>query len=72
MLMCTFSAVFVSAACCTAPSMTCEVHMSQPSTAKLGDEATVTCDVGQTLLGCSVYSEDGNTVGVRPIGKNHL
>lgn len=62
------TAVFVYAACCEAPSMTCEVRMSQPAGLMLGDSTSVSCEAGETLLGCSVFSEDGNTAGVMPDG----
>ncbi|WAR09058.1 XYN2-like protein [Mya arenaria] len=61
---------FVYAACCRAPSMTCTVRKSALSGVRQGDTASVTCPAGETLLGCSVFSEDGKTAGAMLDGSN--
>jgi len=48
--------------------MTCEVRMSDYAGSKLGDSTSVSCEAGETLLACSVFSEDGSTAGVMPEG----
>jgi len=49
--------------------MTCTVRQSAPSGVRQGDVATVTCGTGEVLLGCSVFSEDGQTAGAMIDGK---
>ncbi|KAL4233814.1 hypothetical protein ACF0H5_008492 [Mactra antiquata] len=55
--------VFTFGSCCHAPSLTCAVRRSSFSGLNQGDSSSVTCNQGETLVGCSVYSEDGRTAG---------
>lgn len=64
------SDVFTYGACCSAPSLLCHVRKSSNGGVHQGDTASVSCQSGETLVGCSVYSEDGNTAGAYPSGNN--
>ncbi|XP_046546498.1 exoglucanase XynX-like [Haliotis rubra] len=55
--------VYSYAACCSAPHLTCQVKTSRPTGDAMGDESSVTCDDGWTLLGCTSYSEDAGLAG---------
>ncbi|XP_067666748.1 uncharacterized protein [Haliotis asinina] len=55
--------VYSYAACCSAPHLTCQVKTSRPAGDAMGDESSVTCDDGWTLLGCTSYSEDAGLAG---------
>ena len=59
----TIIGVFVYAACCSAPKLSCAVVQSPESDLKQDSNATVTCANRQVMTGCSVYTEDGNTAG---------
>lgn len=55
--------VFAYAACCNATGTTCYVRTSPDGGIRQGDVSTVTCHHGETMLGCSTFSEDGHTAG---------
>ena len=60
--------VFTYGACCSAPSLSCHVRKSSNGGVHQGDTSSVSCDSGETMVSCSVYSEDGNTAGAYPSG----
>lgn len=61
---CIDAGVFAYAACCNmAGSSTCHVRQSRAGALHQGAESTITCHQGETLVGCSVFSEDGKTAG---------
>lgn len=62
--------VFTYGACCTAPSLTCHVRKSTNGGLGQGETSSVACNHGETLVGCSVYSEDGSTAGAEPLSNN--
>ena len=55
--------MFAYAACCNATGTTCYVRTSPDGGIRQGDVSTVTCHQGETMLGCSTFSEDGHTAG---------
>ena len=61
--------VFTYAACCGAPSTTCGVKTSPAGGIRQGDISSIACSPGETMVGCSVFSEDGHTAGAYIDGK---
>ncbi|KAL8563090.1 hypothetical protein ACOMHN_066413 [Nucella lapillus] len=63
--------VYVSAACCSAPRMTCVTVTSSPSGLSQGDVARVGCDAGYAMTSCQAVSGHGKSSGAYKIGSVH-
>ncbi|XP_046331187.2 endo-1,4-beta-xylanase 3-like [Haliotis rufescens] len=51
------------AACCAAPKLSCKTLVSTPSSLQKGGKASVACDAGTVLFGCSVRADFGKSAG---------